>query len=259
LRYWLIPVFLVAAGNAKGQAGANCIALGGNAANPFASISLVGNAAIFNSKSREFGFWGTKPFTGTSILRSGIAGHISGNNYAVGFSDEYSGTGYYFRNSLFTHFAQKWNENTSAGISIGYLNIHQAMGFESGHYLEGKLGLHSKLGKKSTFSMVIKNPWVHQKQVDYTASADISVGYILAKNSRVFAQFQTGGNKETAFGLALLHSISEKFKLRGAMQTGHSPVSAGLEYQKNNFYFSFAGNYHLYLGFTPSFTLVWKK
>jgi hypothetical protein len=260
LKYTVFLLFLVAASNIKGQAGANFIALGANSANPDAGFSLANNPALFDNHKLETGCWGLNRFAATKMVHGGLAAHYLFRNSAIGISANYRGTALWNTTEVHVNFGQRITENFSMGFAIGHSRIFQAEGYTGVGRIFGKIGLHAKAGKKVTASLVLSNPWVVNDpwQKSYPR-ADFAIGYPFGKQTRICAQFHNQPEGPAVYGLSLVHNVKEKLAFRVATQSGYEPLSAGVELQQKNLRFSMATSYHTYLGFSPSFALVWQK
>ena len=261
MKHIALPVFLVAAGNIWGQAGANLTALGGNTANPDAAFSLTNNPAHFVNNKAELGVWGTNRFTGTNLVNGGFAFHAVHAHSAIGFSADYSGSPLFHKTGFYLHGGQKFKDNFSCGFSIGYRHLFQANEYRGIRgRVTGKLATHFAFTKKADAALVISNPWMVKDEWSLAPSSiHLSLGYLVATGSKVYAQFKQQNESSAIFGLALVHKFREQFEFRAALQNGYEPLSIGISWKQKNLSLSLASAYHTYLGFSPAFSLLWQK
>jgi hypothetical protein len=243
-----------------GQAGADLAALGGNTANPDASISLANNPAVFGTNKTEFASWMQNRFTGTALVNGGLAFHLLKNHSAFGLSAHYQGTALFRSTSFHLNGGQRITDYLSLGFAIGYTSIQQGAGYGNVGRVSGKIALQAKTGRKFDAAAVLSNPWAaNDTWSTNSPRADIAVGYAVSRNTKVYAQFKTQPETNAIYGLALVYKVQEKIVFRAAFQNGYEPVSAGVEWQLKNLRFSAGTAYHSYLGFSPAFALKWQK
>jgi hypothetical protein len=256
MKLTLIPL-LVAAGMVKGQAGAGFIALGKNLANPNAAFALANNCAVFNNKKYEFGFYGNNRFAGTQIYNGGIAGHLLLNKTALGLNVGYNGTNRYSANWIECNVGEKLNDKITLGLSLGYAQVKQALDYGATGRITGKLAANTVINKQFSAAVVLVNPWLlHDKWMENASQLHAAITYKINQLTQVAAQVKQESNATAIYGLTFKHAHNA-FAFLAALQTGNEPISAGITYQKSNLQFVFSSAYHLYLGFTPAFSLLW--
>lgn len=243
----------------KGQAGADYQALGNNLANPQNAFCLANNPAIISNAIIQFGAYGQNKFTGTNLVQGGIASAYRKNNTAIGMDFQYAGTEVFHRRKSEIQLGQKWNNKISVGFSAGITGVRQQLDYGSKNYLTGKLAASFPIHSKLSASVVLVNPWrIQNALLDLESQIHIAVGYKVNEQTNVWAQTKQIQGQTSIYGIAIQYKLKQ-LCFHGSMQNGPTPIAAGVRYNRGNMNFSFGSGYHVYLGFTPSFSLLWVK
>lgn len=256
--YTLIPL-LVAAGKVFGQAGANYTALGKNLANPASAFALANNPATGNAARFEAAVFGCNRFTGTNLNYGGvgIAGRLKATS--IGLNLHYKGTELYQQNLSEIAVGQKINKHIAVGFALGINHTLQAYNFGNKSTLHGKLGAQYIINPKLDAAMVLANPW-QQKNTPFSIQNQVhfGMGYQINTQTKIFVQAKNMQGENLEYGLGVQYQIKQITAL-AALSSGPEPVSAGIQIQYHNYRFSLASAYHIYLGFSPTFSLQWCK
>ncbi len=256
--YTLISL-LVAAGKVFGQAGANYTALGKNLANPASAFALANNPATGIESGFEASVFGGKHFTGTNINNGGLA--VAGRFKAtsLGFQFQHQGTELFQQNHSEIALGQKINRHIALGFSLGFNHTVQAYNYGNQNALQGKLGAQFMLNSKIDAAMVLVNPWqiennpfVIQNQVHFV------MGYQINNQTKIFIQAKNIQGEDLNYGLSIQYKI-KNIIAHAALSSGAEPVSAGIQIQSKNYRICLASSYHIYLGFSPAFSIQWCK
>ncbi len=249
----------MAAGMVKGQAGAEYIALGKNLANSSAVFCLANNPAVLAPVKQSFGFWGSNKFTGTPIIHGGIAANLILKNTGLGLNSGYFGTTKSNRFAAELNIGQRITEKFSLGVALGFTKFTQGLDYGNTAKITGKLGANIQINTNIDLGVVLVNPWLSVNQ-SLAASPQLhfSAGYKVNAQTKLWAQYHNESGMPAVYGLALKYTATNP-GIMAALQTGMEPISIGIVYDRSNMRFAFASSYHLYLGFTPSFTCIWLK
>lgn len=260
MKNYILPVLLVAAGTTFGQAGAGYAATGNNLSNTFAGLSLANNPGKFPDEKLGFGFWGRNRFTATDLIHGGLATHAAFGKTALGFQIQYSGTPYFYHNIIELAAVQKFSDNFCAGFSAGMAQISQGSGYGNKRNLNGKLGLSAVITPLISAHCVISNPWgLGERIYGSTPRADFSICWEASPQTAISAQSRIEINNGQVFGISLRHKVAENITGLGYLQSGAEPLGGGLVYSTKNCKISISTGYHVYLGFSPSFSIQWIK
>lgn len=242
------------------QSGAEYLAAGSNMANTSGQWAASNNPASIPEKHNQIGFFGANRFSGTSLINGGIAAAHSTETNTIGLQTTYQGTEFFNRRSFLANFGKKINSNLSAGISLGYASIFQGANYNSVGRLIGKVGLKAQITDKWCASAVLSNPWVVKDYwLNTQNKTDIALNYKANKYTNIGGIFSLSPVGNAVYGISLQHQISGKINIIAALKSGYEPFSAGISFISNQFVFQFATAYHVALGFTPGFTLLWQK
>jgi hypothetical protein len=242
----------------RAQSGALITALGGNEANTDAAFGMANQpASVFQEKYRA-GLWMQQRFTGTNINNGGFCFATKAANTTFGADMAYRGTTHFNSTGVHISVAQQFNPNFSAGFSVGWSGIRQDPGYDRPGRLTGKIGTVFRMNEKWDASAVIINPWLQQDAYfSENPAAAISIGYISNQNTKIWAQFRYSSVDEAIYGIAFRHTVAKKLHFMGALQSGPEPISAGVEFIKNNIGIALSSRYHAQLGFSPSLGIHW--
>lgn len=255
-RLLILGIFM--AGGLKSQSGAIVTAIGGNESNTAAAFGLANQPAQILSNKYTAGFWMQQRFTGTEIANGGFCFAGKAAKTAFGADIAYRGTGNFNTTGLHLSLGQQFNPNFSAGFCVGWSGIRQSPGYDRPGRLTGKIGTVFRMNEKWDASAVFINPWLQRDAYfSENPAAAMSVGYISNPNTKIWFQYRYSSLEQGIYGLAFRHTIAKKLHFSGALQSGPEPISAGIEFNKNNLNLAFATRYHHRLGFSPSIGIIW--
>jgi hypothetical protein len=256
---FLILSFLLAF-KLQGQSGASTVGLGGNEANTDGAFGLANQPAFTFSEKYRAGFWMQQRFTGTNLANGGFCFAGKAANTFFGADLAYRGTSLYNNTGIHASLGQQFNPNFSVGFSIGWSGIRQTPGYDRPGRITGKIGTVFRMNEKWDASAVIINPWLQQDPYfNENPSAALCIGYKSNSQTKVWAQYRYSAIEQPVYGLAFRHLVGKTLYFSGALQSGPEPVSAGMEFLKNNLRVAVAGRFHTRLGFSPSVGLVWNS
>lgn len=260
MRFLSVLILMCFAGSVFGQQGASFWGLGGNEANRDAGFGLSNNPGVPFTGKAMGGIWGQQRFTGTTIAQGGaaMAWRSKGTLYGADFS--HRGTSNFSVNAAHFSLCQIISSQFSIGFSVGYAGLFQSMSAQRSAWLSGRLGAAFQLNEKWDASAVLINPWnrTNDGSLDVPAGA-MALGYRINPLTKAGFQYRYNAQNQPVYGIAIRHEYGKRMVFNGALQTGPEPFSGGVELKSGSMVLALSTRYHIYLGFSPAFSLLWTK
>lgn len=239
------------------QAGAMFVAAGENMAVPGLKYTSSGNPAAVVTEN-ELGFLVRNRFTGTQLVQGAVAYAASFRHSSAGISANYSGTGFLNSQRIFFSLGQALNPSFRIGCSAGVHSIWQGAEYGRKTQLAGTIACQYTATKTTEVGLAISNPWAIPQNNDLNAAAiHAAVAINISKGTQLCVQYRQQAGSSGIPGIGLVFS-RKQFTCRSTLQTGYEPICAGIEFHSKNLVFAMAGAYHIYLGLSPSFSLLFS-
>jgi len=181
----------------------------------------------------------------------------------VGFGYQQFGYALYKDQHACLLYSKSFGANIAAGIRFDYLSTAFGGDYGNAAALTGSAGVIVRVSENIRLGATVFNP----QRVEFSQDGkERYPGVIQAGMSWNFK-----GETELAIGISktvnskeilqtvFRYQVSKGFLLHGGVSNGHEPFSFGYVFKLSKFEICMASGYHYLLGFSPRFSLIFKK
>lgn len=225
--------------------------------------ALHGNPAGLTSlKNSALGFTLENRFLTKELNRQwfGIAFPYQENIWGISASR--------FGNSLFNRqeisgaYARKFGKRFSAGLKFDYHRIALAENYGSSSAFTFDAGILGSLSEHFTIGVHVYNPVQakYSSEQTETIPSGIATGIKYKADDHFFlsAEVEKTNEYEASIKGAFSYELTKTMSFCGGYATQPETFAFGVNLNWQSFEFDFGSSWHRYLGYSPSFSLIWQ-